>query len=117
VTKALTCRCGLNIEQSAGTEAVALSPDHESAAGFQHQLADYLDRLGVAFQACSNFTNEEIHPDDRRVILRGVGEPMPVIAEIMKEAPDDWTLCGGQLRTRPKNSSVRPSMSCRGCMA
>jgi hypothetical protein len=111
--------CGLAIEKSAGTEAVALarSPDNESAAGYQHQLADYLDRLGVAFQACSNYTNEEIHPDDRRLILCRVGEPMPVIVKIMKEAPDDWDLVCQPVRTRPKKSSVRPLMSCRWCMA
>jgi hypothetical protein len=67
----------------------ALVHDHESRERFQSEIVGYLDRLTTAFQSTANYTNAEVDADHQRLILRGVGDPSPVVAEVIREAPDN----------------------------
>ena len=63
------------------TEAGRVDPGDSSAS--------YTDRLVSAAQRSDNYAGELVQRDRGRIVLYGVGRPVPEVASIIDDAPDD----------------------------
>jgi hypothetical protein len=54
-----------------------------------YDYVDYTDRLVRAAQRSHNYAGEHVQRDRGRIVLYGVGKPVPKVAAIIDDAPDE----------------------------